>query len=153
MAALLPTISSKSCCDVSTTSSFDILQPVALPEVLHEGDPAERRKLQDGRGDQNRDPGPVFANQLFFKRRAGAEPQPFFVRQFVESAIFRRRQIGPVQPACQQILAAISDQFEKRVVGLWNPVKLAGNDAGDGRFRRQRPETRARLRRSFSSRS
>ena len=57
--------------------------------------------------------------------------------------VFRRRQIGPVQPAGLQILAAVSDQFEKRVVGLRNPVELAGNDAGDGRFRRDRPEPRA----------
>ena len=63
---------------------FDTLQPVALAQILHEGDPAERRELQDRRGHQNRDPSPVLANQLFFKRRAGAEPQAFFVRQFVQ---------------------------------------------------------------------
>ena len=50
--------------------------------------------------------------------------------------VFRRSEIGPVQPAGQQIFAAVSDEFEKRVIRLGNAVKLTGNDAGDGRFRR-----------------
>ena len=141
MAVLLPTISSKFCW---TLDDFlvDILHPVAPPQVLNEGDPSERRKLQDGRGDQNRNPSSVLANQLFLKRSTGAEPQPFFVSEFVQSQVFRRREIGPVKPACLQILAAVSHQFEKRVVGLGNPVELAGNNARDGRFRGNRPETR-----------
>ena len=48
-----------------------------------------------------------------------------------------------MQPAGQQILAAVSDQFEKRIVRLGNPVKLTGDDAGDRRFHGQRPEARA----------
>ena len=142
MAALVPTISSKLLLDLDDFL-FDILLPVALPQILHEGDPAERRKLQDGRGDQNRNARPVLANQLFFKGRAGSEPQAFFVRQFVQSDVFRRRQIGPAQPAGLQILAAVADQVEKRVVGFRNAVELAGNNAGDGRFRRDRPDARA----------
>ena len=43
-------------------------------------------------------------------------------------------EIRPVQPARSQVFAAVSDQFEKRVVRLRNLVKLAGNDAGNGRF-------------------
>ena len=50
-----------------------------------------------------------------------------------------------MQPAGQQIFAAVADQFEECVIGFGNPVKLAGNDAGDGGFRGERPETRARL--------
>jgi hypothetical protein len=42
-----------------------------------------------------------------------------------------------------QILAAVSYDFEKRIVCLWNSVKLTGNDSRDRRFRRQGPETSA----------
>ena len=142
MAALLPIISSKLLLDLDDFL-VDTLQPVALPQVLHEGDPSERRKLQDGRGDQNRHAGPILANQLFFKRRAGSESQPFFMGQLVQRQIFRRRQIRPAQPAGLQILAAVADQIEKRIVGLGNPVELAGNNAGDGRCRGKRPAPRA----------
>ena len=59
--------------------------------------------------------------------------------------VFRRSEIGPVQPAGQQVFAAVADQFEKRVVGFGNAVELAGHDAGDRGFGGQRPQTRARL--------
>ena len=121
----------------------DILKPVALPQILHKSDPSEGRELQHGRGNQDRDAGSVFPNQLFLKRRAGSEPQTFFMRQLIQRGVFRRSEIGPVQPARQQIFAAVSDQFEKRIIRLGNAVELTGNDAGDGRFRRDRPDARA----------
>src|SRR5205085_6893073 len=119
-----------------------VLLAVALPEILHESNPAERRKLQDGRSHQNRDARAVFANQLFFKRRASSKPQSFLVRHLVQSNVLRRSEIGPMQMAGLQILAAVANQFEKRVVGLWDPVKLAGNDTRDSRFGRDRSEAR-----------
>ena len=81
---------------------LNTLQPVPFPQVLHKRDPSERRELQHRRGNQNRDAGPILANQLLFKRRAGSEPQTFFMRQFIQWRVFRRSEIGPVQPACQQ---------------------------------------------------
>ena len=65
------------------------------------------------------------------------------MRQIVQRAVFRRREIGPVQPARQQIVAAVPDHFEKRVIRLGNMVELTGNDAGNGRFRRDRAHARA----------
>ena len=141
-AALLPTISSKSCLG-STSCVFDALRPVALAQVLHEGDPAERRELQDRGGNQDRDASPILANQLLFKWRAGSESQAFFVRQLIQRSIFRRSEIGPVQPARQQIFAAVSDEFEKRIIRLGNTVKLTGNHAGNGRLRWDGPDARA----------
>ena len=105
------------------------------PAGPDESDPAKRREFQDGRGNQNRNPSPVLADQLLFKGRASPEPQTFFVGKFVESHVFRRREIGPAQPAGEQIFAAVSNEFEKSVVRLGNAVELSGNDARNGRFR------------------
>ena len=60
------------------------------------------------------------------------------MRQFIQRGIFRRREIGPVQPARHQVFAVVSDQGEKRIIRLGNAVKLSGNHAGDGRLRRNR---------------
>src|ERR1019366_10314819 len=63
---------------------LNTLQPVPFPQVLHKRDPSEGRELQYRRGDQHRDPGPILSDQLLLKRRAGSEPQPFFMRQIVQ---------------------------------------------------------------------
>src|SRR6185437_12501292 len=121
----------------------DILLPVALPEVLYKRDPTERRELEDGGCDQNGDANSVSTNQFFFKWRARPESQSLFVRQFIQADIFRRRQVGPMQPAGLQILAGVADQFEKCVVCLRYLIELAGYNARDGRFGRKRPYPRA----------
>ena len=46
---------------------LDFLQPVALPEVLHKGDPSKGRELQHRGRNQNRDPSPIFAKHSFSK--------------------------------------------------------------------------------------
>src|ERR1700687_1177854 len=64
--------------------------------------------------------------------------------QFIQREIFRRSEIGPMQAAGQQILAAVAYQVEEGVVGFGNPVKFSSHDASDGGFRRESPVTRAR---------
>ena len=120
---------------------FDILLPVSLPQVGYEGDPAEGTQFQDGRRHQHRNACPVLANQFFFKGRAGAEAQPFFVRKLIQPLVFLGREVGPHQPAGRQILAAITDEIEKRVIGFGDAVKLAGHYAGDGGLGRHRANT------------
>ena len=120
--------------------ALDILVPdafelVALAQILHKRDPSEGRELQNRRGDQNRNSSSILAEQLLLIGRAGAEPQAFFMRQIIERRVFRGSEIGPVQPARQQVFAAVPHQIEERVIGLGNTVELTGNDAGDGRFR------------------
>src|ERR1039458_5616117 len=63
---------------------FDILilntlNPVAFPEVLYKRVPSEVCELQHRRGNQDRDAGPILPDQLLLKRRAGSEPQTFFM--------------------------------------------------------------------------
>ncbi len=48
---------------------------------------------------QNRNPSAIFAEQFFLIRRTGSEPQTFFVCQIIKHGVFRRGQIGPMQPA------------------------------------------------------
>ena len=80
----------------------DVLQPVPLPQILHESDPSERRKLQDRCSHQHRNAGTVFANQLFFKWRAGAEAQTFFMSQFIQRAYSGGVRSGQCsRPACK----------------------------------------------------
>src|SRR5579862_3080736 len=121
---------------------INVFHPVTLSKILHEGDPSEWRKLQDRSGDQYRDASAILANQFLLKRRTSPEPEPFFMRDFVERYVFRGCQVGPVQPACLQILAAVSNQIKKSIVRLRNAIELARNDPGDGRLRRERPNTR-----------
>ena len=47
---------------------FDTLQPVALPEILHERDPSEGSELQYRGSKQNRDSSPIFAKSIPFHR-------------------------------------------------------------------------------------
>ena len=75
------------------------LRRVTRPEVLYEGNPAERAQFQRRRRHQDRDAATVLANQLLFEWRAGAEPQRFFVCQFVQRQVFGRGKIGPAQLA------------------------------------------------------
>jgi hypothetical protein len=76
----------------------------------------------------------ILADQFFLKWRAGAEPKTFLVGQFVQRGVFRGREIGPIKPACQQILATVSHHVEERIVGLRDVVELAGNDSRHGRL-------------------
>ena len=51
------------------------------------------------------------------------------MRQLIERREFVRSQLGPVQgPGCE-VFAAVSGEFKKGIVGLWNVVELARNDA------------------------
>ena len=88
---------------------FDALHLVALAEILHKCDPSKRRELQHSCSNQNRHSSPILAQQLFFIGSAGSEPQAFFMRQFIQARVFRRREIGPAYPARREILAAVTD--------------------------------------------
>ncbi len=148
-AALVPTISSKSCFGVDLFI-LDAFQPVALAQVLHKCDPAERRRAST----------PLW------------QPEPEPESHPCESTLFhkgcRRRTAGPLHAPAHRVAAysggvrsgqcnwpaskssrLYPTKFEKGIVHFGNTVELPGHDPGYGRF----PaigRMRARLRRNFS---
>ena len=120
MAALLPTISLKPDSPRVSISSRASASSNGL-------DPAERRHPQDRRDGQDREGTPIAANQLLLKGRRGSEPQTFFMRQIIDWGVGRRNHTGPIQAACEQIRAAVANEFKKLRICVKNSIKLTGN--------------------------
>lgn len=109
--------------NVLLSDTFDL---IARPEILNERDPLERRKLQHRRGNQNRNPAAVLAEQFLLERRAGSESQDLFMRQIVQGGVLGGSEVWPTQTSSSQIIPAIPDQVKEGIIGVGNAVKLPG---------------------------
>src|ERR1700722_550463 len=81
--------------------SFNSSYVVPLNEFLNERNPAERRQLQDSRGNYYGDPPPVLSNQFFVHGCTSTELQYFLVRQFIQSKVFGWSETRPAQTASE----------------------------------------------------
>ena len=158
-ARCLRRISSKVCVlslGSSSTASFAVI--LRSRRVRYERDPAEGRQFEDSRGDQDRDPCPVaFGSTLFSKGVHAPKRRPSSMAQSSSSATkFLRREFGPNEPAINGekiFIDCIPPVPRNGIVHVRNAIEFSGDNTRDRRLAAGTQRTRARLRRTFSSRS
>jgi len=98
-----------------------LLRLLAHGQIEHEGDALVPTFLEARCADEYGDTAAVFPEVLLLERCAGSGHLQLFNGPCVGVAPFRRRQVRPAYATQDKILSIVSDDTEKRVIGIQNP--------------------------------
>jgi hypothetical protein len=114
-------------------------------QIEHERDAVAAVLFEAGRTDQHRHAAAVFPRVLLLERLDGACRLDFCDGSIVTAAPFRRRQVGPAHASRHEILTAVGDRAEKRVVGVGNFTREVPDEHPDDIGVDQAPDLRGAL--------